>query len=132
VTDPLDLLKRRKPRVRRLAVLTDDDLADELDVAQEALVAAEGRAQGHEGDEAAQDAYRAAQAEVERLEAAVDAATVVFRFTGLPRNDWEELMEAHPATPAQVEQATKAGMFFGLDFNPDTFQPAAVAACAVI
>lgn len=57
------------------------------------------------------------------LERDIDAATRTFRFRALSRRRWRSLLGAHP--PLKQHKAD------GLDFNPETFPVAAVAACAV-
>ena len=61
--------------------------------------------------------------EVLALEEQIEASTRTFRFRALSRRRWRSLLGAHP--PLKQHKAD------GLDFNPETFPVAAIAACAV-
>jgi hypothetical protein len=58
---------------------------------------------------------------LEELERRIDAEAVVYKFRGLSRRRWRDLMAKHPPKPAHA----------GHDFNPETFPVAAIAACSV-
>lgn len=57
------------------------------------------------------------------LEETIEQGTRTFKFRALSRRRWRSLLGAHP--PLKQHKAD------GLDFNPETFPVAAVAACAV-
>ena len=50
---------------------------------------------------------------------------VTFKVRALPRRKWTDLLAAHPPTPQQRKMEQR------LDFNPETFPTAAIAACLV-
>lgn len=128
--DPLGLLKRRKPREVKLAICVDDDLADIAERAARARDDAEYRERAAPADETARDTAAEARTAADTAQADVDAATVVFTFRGIGAEAWGRLMDEHAPTPEQTKRALERGQFGGLRFNPDTFQPAAIAACA--
>jgi hypothetical protein len=57
------------------------------------------------------------------LDDKVQQATRTFWMVKIPRGDWMDLEEAHPATDAQKEDNPKQRL------DPETFEPAIVAAC---
>lgn len=59
---------------------------------------------------------------------AVEEATVEFVISSLSRLKYQELIEAHPPTEEQIEEAKKNNEVKP-DNNPDTFGPALIAAC---
>lgn len=64
-------------------------------------------------------------AEVQALEAEMADSEVEFRFRAVSYVEWMRLIAAHPPTPQQLRDNKQ------LDHNPDTFQPAALAASCV-
>lgn len=63
----------------------------------------------------------AERAEVERLEAELDAAPIVeVKLTALPPAEWEDLVARHPPTPENLA--------LGHQWNIDSFRPALLAA----
>lgn len=75
------------------------------------------------GDSLASGPPRALADEVLALEDEIEQATRTFKFRALSRRRWRALLGAHP--PLKQHKAD------GLDFNPETFPVAAIAACAV-
>lgn len=61
--------------------------------------------------------------ELQAVEAEMEAATRSFRFQALSRRRWRGLLAGHPPQKQHKSE--------GLDFNPETFPVAAIAACAV-
>lgn len=64
-------------------------------------------------------------AEIVALEAEIEAAKVTFVVRAIGRKDWSDLVAKHPPTEAQRRTGAR------LDFNPESFPVAALAACAV-
>lgn len=62
-------------------------------------------------------------AELEAVEREIEESVRVFRLSALSHQEWADLMAQHPPTPEQRKEGHGA--------NPDTFGPAALAACAV-
>ena len=57
------------------------------------------------------------------LEAEIDASVMVVKLQAMPHGPWADLLAAHPPTPAQKSD--------GFGVNPETFEVAALVACAV-
>jgi hypothetical protein len=98
-------------------ICVDLALSADLDRAQETLRDVSKTSDGRQSS-----AKVEARAEVERLEAAMRAATVEIRVKALPRVDFQRIVAAHP--PNRAEPADK---HFGM--NCETVVPELVAAC---
>jgi len=57
------------------------------------------------------------------LEGEIDASVTVFRLQAIANRPWADLLAAHPPT---TEERAK-----GYGVHPETFEPAALAACAI-
>lgn len=64
-------------------------------------------------------------AQIAELEAELERYAVTFKVRALPRRQWTDMLAKHPPTPAQLKQHDR------LDFNPETFPGAVLAACLV-
>ena len=93
------------------------DLLERHKEAERRLVES-GQSSGSLAGEAAELAQR-----VRDLEDEIDASTRTIKFRALSRRRWRTLLAEHH--PLKVHKAD------GLDFNPETFPVAAIAACAV-
>lgn len=67
--------------------------------------------------------------EIEQLRTEALAATVTFVLQGVPAHVEEALQEKYPPTSEQREIAKREN--FHLPYDPDTFQPALLAACCI-
>lgn len=63
--------------------------------------------------------------QVDDLWEQIKASEIEFKFQGIPYRDWTALIAAHPPTPQQRKRNDH------VDHNPDTFEPAAIAASCV-
>lgn len=61
-------------------------------------------------------------AELEAVEAEIEATVKIFKLRAVPYAAWADLMAAHPPSKAQSDD--------GHATNPDTFEPVALEACA--
>lgn len=61
--------------------------------------------------------------QIRELEQTIDDAQRTFTFEGIGRGPWMDLVANHPPSPSDRRD--------GLDFNSDTFPPAAVAKCCI-
>jgi hypothetical protein len=108
-------------RVATARVLIRQDLLarhEELDAELQAAIASDGM---HNRTPRAP----ALAAELEALEAEVEAAKVEFRFRSIGKRAWADLLAAHPPTREQKKADPR------VDHNPDTFPAAAIAASCV-
>lgn len=113
-----DHLKKKSKPTKRLTVVLDDDLAQDAEAAARAL---------------SETQYaKSTKAEIARLEgavktadAAVAEASVVLVFQSIGRRRYDELVDAHPPTEQQQEDAKAQGGVAG--YNPTTFLPALIS-----
>lgn len=118
----------------QVPVVLDTDAADRIVRAQEAIdrvKSVRDRAAQAEEDRLNKPRTEAAQADLDEAEVELAAAEQAaadklyeFRLTSIGSLAWENLVNMHPPTKKQRTDLGKA-----LDYNPDTFPIAAVAAC---
>ncbi|MFD4795887.1 hypothetical protein [Streptomyces anulatus] len=116
------LRARTRPTVT-LTICDDDDLKRAAATARFLEQQAKDTAETNPDDKAAQAAATAAAERLAAAQADLDEAAVQLRFQALPRNEFRELLAAHPPTE---EQAGK-----GYDYNPDTMAPILIAAASL-
>lgn len=114
-------------------VLLNTDAADRVAVAERTVNAATEahlRMQEYEAERMQKTRTDEAAATLEQAKAELDAARqaaldhlYVFRFTSIGAQAWEDLILRHPPTDEHRQEHGR------VDFNPDTFPTAAVAAC---
>lgn len=122
------LISAKKPVIIREYFGVPEDLAVALETARQALNRARTL---NDGSEAGLNRLKRAQEEADKARAEIRAdegvVEVVIRSIG--RGRWEKLKEAHPPTDAQKAKAKEqAGEEMVLEFNPETFPIAAIAA----
>lgn len=129
---PMDHLRKKKPTTKRVSILLDPDLADRLTEARNAFDLARIRYENAPQNSGRGDEFDAAQA---AHDAAVEAArdqVAEFVFRGIGRRAWERLVDDHRATKDQQDKHRRANPKTGpLEWNPETFPVAAVAASLV-
>lgn len=128
-----DHMKSMKKPVRRtVRICMDSELAERVQEVERELQFT--RIEADTNKEDAEIAARLAEQEA-RYKEAVDAATersVKFVFRSIGRKSFENILRAHPPTEEQKKQAEDRGEDPNdLDWNPDTFPPALVAATLV-
>lgn len=117
-----DVLKKAKPAQRSVEICVDGSVSAEH---EELVAELEGLAVANPGAidprlSGPRDPAAVALAErVTALEAEMAEATVTFRFRALAAKPWSDLLAKHP-DPKRERL-----------FNPDTFVPAAIAACCI-
>jgi hypothetical protein len=138
----LEDLGAKKPETRKAEIPLDPELAQEWAKAKQALAAARQAL-----TEARQDSARAAsaggmallrediearQAEVDEAKAKLDAIEeelgpkmATFVFGSVSPEEFDALKNEHKPTGKQRDEARKAGE--GIEWNPETFQPALIA-----
>lgn len=115
------LLARTRPSLAVSVRVEQDPAAD----AELAAARAESRqANLRERD----DEIAEVQARVDAAQAAVDAGFVRFTVSAVAPAELEALVAAHPPTDEQQAQVKKRGAQ-ALEWNPDTFPAAVLAAC---
>jgi hypothetical protein len=116
-----DHLQKRKRPERTLAFSSNDDLSKEYEAAQTRLAIT--------FDAAERDTIRKEIAEA-KAKLLADPDTVLLRLRAVSRGGWMRLIREHPPTDDQNKESEKQGNG-QLELNPETFWPAAVAACMV-
>ncbi|MFJ9988565.1 hypothetical protein ACIQUD_31910 [Streptomyces globisporus] len=116
------LRARTRPTVT-LTICDDEDLKKAAATARFLEQQAKEAAEKNPGDKASQAAAKAASEHLASAQAALDEASVELRFQALPRNDFRELLAAHPPTEEQADK--------GYDHNPDTMAPVLIAAASL-
>jgi hypothetical protein len=107
------LARKKHPSVTYLALLDDPG--------QAAAVLAEARAQCRIAKATGEDTT-AAQAAVDEAQAQLDACWQPIVLRSIPAAQFTALVDEHPPTKEQKAE--------GAQWNPETFQPALIAACA--
>ena len=119
---------RRTATVRML--LRQDLARQHADLEAELLAAKSGDDNENRTPQAPAIAQR-----IVALEAEMEAAKVTFTFRAVGRRDWVNLIAAHPPTKAQIKTLSDASpdplKRMALEFNPDTFPVAAIAAASI-
>ncbi|MFH9236031.1 hypothetical protein [Streptomyces globisporus] len=116
------LRARTRPTVT-LTICDDEDLKKAAATARFLEQQAKEAAEKNPGDKASQAAAKAASEHLASAQAALDEASVELRFQALPRNDFRELLAAHPPTEEQADK--------GYDHNPDTMAPVLIATASL-
>lgn len=114
VASKADLLERKQPRRLHLSLILDDDVADEYDLAVEALNAASN------GDR------ESAEQRLDEVRVALDDVTVALTLQTVGARRYDELVEEHPPTKAQLEAAKKDGLA-APPWDRETFLTALIA-----
>lgn len=153
---PTDRLAK-KPRTVTVPVLLDDELAQDLENAEQALLQAEQKAEAsrdryigverrlaltanetvtgpllEERAQARIDAdLKPARAEVEALKAEVEKATQLYVFRAIGRDAYRKLQDAHPPTEQDHKDLQEDGGQGKATFCLETFAPALVQASCV-
>lgn len=112
----LDRLQKLQDRRRRVQLILDPEVGDALrkaevdrDRASSLLERAEnalrsaGKTPNGSSCPAERKAVEKGNKEVSEAEKRVEAASITFKFKGLGRKDYQELIEAHPATDKENE-----------------------------
>jgi hypothetical protein len=123
--------ERKKPMVKRVPIVLDPDAAEALEDAQSAYELAKLRLEAAPKDGARLDDLDHAANAVEEAKERAAAETVVFVFQAIGRIAWDELVTAHRPTDKQRTDHRRTGGQGELEWNPETFPPALVAASLV-
>jgi hypothetical protein len=125
----MDHLRKKKPTTKRVPILLDPDLADQLSEARNAFDLARIRYENAPQNADRSDEFDAAKARYDELLDATRSEVVEFVFRGIGRHAWELLVDEHRPTKEQQDKHRRANPKAGpLEWNPETFPVAAVAA----
>lgn len=130
---PLDrLLSKKKPLTKTVAVVLDPDLAEEFEDARRLRDTARMRVDRSPKDTEAAFALIESDQKLDELRGRLEAedAVMMFRFRGIGRVGYEQLVDRHPPSAEQRTKAKSQG-YEALAWNPETFPQALVAACLI-
>lgn len=113
----------KKPRTALFLVVLDDDLCIEHDRRLDELNQA--RTNGHTPEQVAE-----LEAAVREAKHAIDDATVSMKLSAIGREAYDALVDAHPPTDEEIEDAKERGKPKPV-YNADTFPIALIAASLV-
>jgi hypothetical protein len=131
-----EMMSRKQRATETVTIVIDHKWADQLATARTVLVPARARAAGAGLDVKADwdgvatvpaeiVAYQEAEADVAALVAQEPESVIRFVLRALSRSEFQRLLDAHQPTPKQRKDNP------AIQWNPDTFGPALVAACSV-
>lgn len=126
-----EILEQKRKVTVSVAVPLDPGLQDKLDRARLAEAEAAKALSLRDGDKGRQAVLAAAKAAVDQAETAFEDGSAVFVFEGLSREDWERLLDDHRPKEHQRSRARREGTSEFLNWDPDTFPPALIAATLV-
>lgn len=123
------LASRKKPVRKHVWMAMDSDLAEEESEQRQRVATLKVRAKHRPEDEEVQAELVAAEEKLEQLEKKLRADAVKFVFRSLGRRKYDEIINDNQATEEQQAEVRKDDPDAVLEFNPETFPPALVAAC---
>lgn len=124
-----DLLTKKKPTTKTVRITLDNELAQQWHAAKGKVDAAKlayARIASSDNEEQLRDA----EAALEECEKLVEPATVEITLRSIGRPAYRALLDEHPPTDEQNKDSKRKG-FGELNYNPDTFPQALVAACSL-
>jgi hypothetical protein len=125
-----ELRNRKTARTVDVTIVLDDEWGRSVEDMQRRVRQAERDTSGvGPAATAAREELDELSADLDKLLVDKDEKTVTFRFKALSRDRYERLLAAHQPSKTQRAQTTAMGGF--LQWNPDTFPPALIAACLV-
>jgi hypothetical protein len=125
------LLSRKKPVTSVVPICMDSGLADDLSRAKLEEAQATEELRMNPGTPSMIRNLEDKRAAVQAAREAAEPEMVYFTFQSLGRKTFDALVDKHPSTPAQKEEARKNGLDDNLQFNIDTFPIAIITACCI-
>lgn len=123
------LRSSKKPTIERVPILLDPDLAERFSNAKSEYELARIRLEAAPGNAERADEFDAAKVAYDEALAAAEDELAEFVFRSVGRARWDELVTEHRPTEEQQKKHRRANPKANpLEWNPDTFPIAAVAA----
>lgn len=121
-----ELKKRKKPNTKEVPILLDPELGVEYNELLDKIQSYP------ESDLTPEQSAELAELEAKekKLEKKLEDNTVIFKFRAVNSILFDEIMNGHPPTAAQIKDAHKKGLG-DLQWNIDTLPPALVASSLV-
>lgn len=126
------LRSAKKPTTKSVTIVLDPALAEAFDEARNRYELARIRFEAAQGNAERADELDEAKSAYDAATAAARESATVFVFRNIGRRAWDELVGEHLPIEEQQKKHRRANPGAGkLTWNPETFPPAAVAACLV-
>ena len=133
-----EMFAAKQPVAKKLPVCMDSDLSDEVIRLQALKTQADERMFAYPNSTVLAQAQADAAEALAAAEAAAAEVTVEFRFGAIPRVELDALLGQPEHRPTEAHQekhraaCKREGLKFkALEFNPETFPPALIAACCL-
>lgn len=124
------LKSKKKPVMRSVWISFDSELSEEVDELERKLAVLRPRAARSKDDESIQQELADTEAKFLSMRDELRKSSQKFVFRSLSRRKYDELLTRHQPTDEQQAEAKKMGGADAvLEFNPETFPEALVAAC---
>lgn len=124
------LLSKKKASIRTVPICMDAEVADEYATLLVQVELKKAELRTYEGDKRIERELEDLEAQLLEAKDRAREQTIVFKFRSLGRQAYEDLVQEHPATKKQVDDAKKEGLG-GQGFNVETFPIALIAACII-
>jgi hypothetical protein len=122
------LKSSKKPVYKSVWIALDPELADEEADLKQKASALRIRQTARPNDEKTLQDLADVEQKLEAATAALRENSVKFTFRSIGRRRYDDLLSDHQPTPEHIAEAKKMDPQAGLDFNPDTFPQALIAA----
>lgn len=121
---------KKKPVTRSVWISFDPELSEEVDAIDRQVTALRPRAARLKNDESLQKELADAERKLAEKQAELRTVSEKFVFRSLSRRRYDDLLTHHQPTDEQQKMAKdQEGPDAVLEFNPETFPEALVAAC---
>jgi hypothetical protein len=126
------LTSGKKPLTVKHQVVRDNEVADRLVEARNAYELEEARFKAKPTDKERQASFEAAEAAYREAQAEAEEYVVEVTLRGMGRHRFDLLKRAHPPTELDIADAERVGIEAKqLDFSTETFPPACIAATMI-
>lgn len=127
-----DYLKsKKKPIYKRVWIPLDPDLADEEADLKTRVGQLRIRHAARPEDQSLAQELADSEARLDELSKLVRESSQKFVFRSIGRRRYDDLLTEHAPTEEHIAEAKKIDPNGSIDFNPDTFPQALIAACIV-
>lgn len=125
-----EVRSKHKPNMRIVEIPGDTQIADRLAEAEQKVATAKTTLNLNARDTGARADLDQAETEVRELTDELEQYMWRFKLRNIGRQEYERIRRQDAPTPEQIEDAKKVGNP-NLNWNPEKFPPALIAACLV-
>lgn len=122
------LKSRKKPVVRSIRISLDQEHSESIEELENSIKRLTVRHRARPDDNLVEAQLDEAEKRISELYDLVRDNSVKFQFRSVGRKKYDRLLTEHPPEAQHIEAARKIDMKATLEFNPDTFPEALVAA----